>query len=274
MRLDIGCRTLLVAATVAIGGWSPATGDEKAGDADAPLTIAVLDLQPEGVKHSTARIITERLRSELLKTHAFVVLERSQMEEILKEQGFQQSGCVAEECYVEVGQLLGVSHMVGGSIGRVNRTVSINLRLIDVGSGVITHTVTHDCECSADEVLQRWCGYLAERLAGEVRGEDGPRKPVAVRKRRRVLRRIVFGTLSAVCVGGAVWADAVVADRMEQNESIRDAYEAESTNANYDSYSDEYRNNWEDAQTSATVRNILYGAAGVFAVGFAISIPF
>lgn len=273
MISEFGRRMLPVCVALGLGLWAPAACGE-AVNTGAPLTIAVLDLQPEGVKQSTARIITERLRSELLKTRAFVVLERGQMEEILKEQGFQQSGCVAEECYVEVGQLLGVSHMVGGSIGKVGKTVSINLRLIDVSSGVITHTVTHDCECTVDEVLQRWCGYLSERLASEVRGDAGPRRPVAVRKRRQVLRRIVFGTLSAACVGGAVWADAIVAEKMEDNETVRAAYEADATNQNYDTYSSEYRENWEDAQTSATVRNILYGAAGVFAIGFAISIPF
>ncbi|MBD3239038.1 MAG: hypothetical protein GF331_00525 [Chitinivibrionales bacterium] len=270
MRSGIGCKVLV---GLALGLLAPVLGAESANP-DAPLTIAVLDLQPEGLEQSTARIISDRLRSALLHTRAFVVLERGQMEEILKEQGFQQSGCVAEQCYVEVGQLLGVSHMVGGSIGKVEKTISINLRLIDVSSGVITHTVTHDCECTVDEILQRWCGYLAERMASEVRGEAGPKKPFAVRKRRQVVRRIVFGTLSAACVGGAIWADAVVAGKMADNESIRAAYDAEPTNQNYDEYSDDYQENWDDAQTSATIRNVLYGAAGAFAVGFAISIPF
>ena len=70
--------------------------------------IAVLDLQGEGVSKSAAKTLTDRLRSKLVNTGAFHVLERDQMDEILGEQGFQQSGCVSDECLVEIGRLVGV----------------------------------------------------------------------------------------------------------------------------------------------------------------------
>ena len=38
------------------------------------------------------------------------------MEQILVEQGFQQSGCTTNECMVEVGKLIGVEKIVSGSI--------------------------------------------------------------------------------------------------------------------------------------------------------------
>ena len=38
------------------------------------------------------------------------VIEREMMEEIIKEQGFQQSGCSTDECMVEVGKLIGVEN--------------------------------------------------------------------------------------------------------------------------------------------------------------------
>ena len=41
------------------------------------------------------------------------------MEDILKEQGFQQTGCTSDECVVEVGKIIGVQQMVGGSISKV-----------------------------------------------------------------------------------------------------------------------------------------------------------
>ena len=81
--------------------------------------IAVLELQGEGVSLAEARTLTDRLRSRLVNTNVFHVLEREQMDEILGEQGFQQSGCVSDECAVEVGQLIGVQLMVAGSIGKI-----------------------------------------------------------------------------------------------------------------------------------------------------------
>jgi len=67
------------------------------------------------------------------------------MEEVLKEQGFQQSGCTSDECAIEVGQLLGVQNMIGGAIGKVGNTFTIDIRMIAVetGTAVRTQNVTY-----------------------------------------------------------------------------------------------------------------------------------
>ena len=71
-------------------------------------TIAVLEFEGKGVSQSDASNLTDRLRDELFKTGTYVVLERGKMEEVLKEQGLQQTGICDTECAVEVGRLLGV----------------------------------------------------------------------------------------------------------------------------------------------------------------------
>ena len=44
------------------------------------------------------------------------MMERGLMDEILTEQGFQQTGCASDECIVEMGKLVGVKQIIGGSI--------------------------------------------------------------------------------------------------------------------------------------------------------------
>ena len=84
------------------------------------LNIAVNDLRGEGIDKSSANIISERIRSELINTGVFRVMERAEMQTILKEQGFQQSGaCIDQQCLVQVGQLLGVDRIVAGSVGMI-----------------------------------------------------------------------------------------------------------------------------------------------------------
>ena len=57
-----------------------------------------------------AATLTDRMMSELVNTNAVIMVERNQMDEILSEQGFQQSGCTSSEC---VGsRALGVQNMV------------------------------------------------------------------------------------------------------------------------------------------------------------------
>jgi TolB-like protein len=128
--------------------------------------IAVLELQGQGVSEAEAKTLTDRLRSRLVNTNAFHVLEREQMDEVLQEQGFQQSGCVSDECLVEIGRLVGVEQMVGGSIGKIGQTYTLDLRIIDVTSGRIVKTVSDDYRGDADGLLEV-LESAAQQIAGE-----------------------------------------------------------------------------------------------------------
>ena len=68
--------------------------------------IAIMQLESVSVSKAESVTLTDRLRSELVKTGSFTIIERSEMDEILKEQGFQITGCTSDECVVEAGRLL------------------------------------------------------------------------------------------------------------------------------------------------------------------------
>ncbi len=107
-------------------------------------TIAVIDFEGQGISEVDASILTNRFRSELVNTQAFFVLERGQMDEILSEVGFQGSGCTSSECMIEIGKLLNVKKMIGGSLGKLGSVYTIDLRIIDVETGRIDKTITED----------------------------------------------------------------------------------------------------------------------------------
>ena len=89
--------------------------------------------------------MTDRFTSELGKTGAVRLVDRNMVDEILTEQGFQQSGCTSDECAVEVGALLGVQFMISGSIGKLGETYTIDMKMTSVESGASeeTRNVTH-----------------------------------------------------------------------------------------------------------------------------------
>jgi len=130
------------------------------------INIAVNDLVGKGIEKSTAGIISDRLRSELINTGVFRVMERNEMENVLKEQGFQKTGaCDDASCLVEVGQLLGVDRMVAGSVGRVGDFFTISLRIINVATGEILFTVNVDFEGTVKDVISTAIGDAANKLA-------------------------------------------------------------------------------------------------------------
>ncbi len=128
-------------------------------------TIALMTIKnTSGVDAGEAEIISDRLRGELFNTGMVEVMEREQMQEILKEQGFQASGvCTDEECLVKMGHILGVQKLVTGSIGKLGSKFLINIRSVDVQTARIDRVVKRDISGSIDEVVDH-LPSIAEEL--------------------------------------------------------------------------------------------------------------
>jgi hypothetical protein len=170
--------------------------------------VAILELEPKGVPEVEVSALSDRLRSELLNTGSFDVMERGKMQDILREQGFQQSGaCNTDACAVEVGQLIGVEKMIAGSLGKVGRTYTVNLRLISVKTGRIERSVTRDYAGEIDKLLTAEMKQVAQVLAASVGGKQvAPQaRPPAVSK--PIYKKWWFyAGIGAVAAGGAAAA--------------------------------------------------------------------
>ncbi|MFC1483468.1 PEGA domain-containing protein [Candidatus Neomarinimicrobiota bacterium] len=121
--------------------------------AQVTQSLAILDLEGRGISAIEAASLTDRLRAALVRTRSVTIVERGQMEQILSEQDFQITGCTSDECAVDVGQLLGVTTMVAGSIGRVGATYSVDIRTIEVQTGRISHSLWRDYRGEIDGLL-------------------------------------------------------------------------------------------------------------------------
>jgi hypothetical protein len=118
--------------------------------------IAILTLKnSSGISVGEAEIISDRLRNDFFKTGRVDVMERDQMQSILKEQGLQQSGlCTDEGCMVELGKMLGVKRLIAGSIGKLGSLYLLNVRSIDISTGKIDCAVTEDIKGDIEDVVQ------------------------------------------------------------------------------------------------------------------------
>ncbi len=99
-------------------------------------TVAVVDFEGRGISSLEAQTLTDRFRTAVATTGVVRLVERRMMAELLDEQGFQQVGCTSDECAIEVGQLLGVEYILGGAIGKVGETFTIDARMISVETGI------------------------------------------------------------------------------------------------------------------------------------------
>jgi TolB-like protein len=132
-------------------------------DTGTTLKIAVADLDGKNVSAMDAAIVSDFIRTELVKTQAFTVLDRQNMERILEEQSFQLTGCTTEECAVQMGKILNVSYMAVGTFSKFLETYYINVNFIDVETGEIVGAET--AECASGRELPVAAQDLATKLA-------------------------------------------------------------------------------------------------------------
>ncbi len=78
---------------------------------------------------------TEMLITALIQSEKFNVMERVQLEKILKEQSLSQSGVIDAETAIEVGKLSGLEGVVVGSISQLKTSLEADARLIQVETG-------------------------------------------------------------------------------------------------------------------------------------------
>lgn len=170
MRIRIAFFIAIV--TSLIGTIStPAASSISADEIKHLPLIAVMPLTGQGVDESSALIATDALSDEFLKTRRVRVLERSQMESILKEQGFQKSGyCDGAACAVQMGKLLSIEKIVVGTLGRIGSSYSLSVRIVDVGSGEIVGSVRRMQRGEIDQMVSDVLPEVAQQISLQVFG--------------------------------------------------------------------------------------------------------
>lgn len=176
------------------------------GHAAAPV-VAVMPLQASEVTSGEVALVTDAIGSHLQKEGAFRVMERSQMEKILSEQGFQQSGaCDAAECAVQAGQMLGIDRMVVGSVGRLGSAWVLNLRMVAVGTGEVLASTSRSQKGEISDLLTD----IAPLAVQDLLARGAPVKPAPVAQEAKGGSGWIWWTLGGVAVVGGGAAAALL----------------------------------------------------------------
>jgi TolB-like protein len=268
-----------------------------AGAENTRHNAAVTDLAAQGVEASAVQVISDRLRSEFVKTGTFTMVERGQMESILKEQGFQQTGaCRNDACLVEMGQLLGVEYLIAGNVGKVGRTYTLGLRLIDIKTGKIAASANVDCKCEVDELLSSSSREVVMALLNEWKAEGANQVPAdsskiqpgpsasakavpgpagaQTRSKGRIGLKIGLGLGTLLAVGAGFLMDQDAKKHLDNAATIRQNYIASGNDAGYAASSVDYQANLTSARQSMTYRNVGYVLAGLCAAGLVLTFTF
>lgn len=154
--------------------------------------VAVMPLVGEGIDSSASNIVTDALADELMRLGRVRVMERSQMEKILSEQGFQNSGaCNGNECAVEVGRLLSIDRMVVGTLGKLGSSFTLSVRVVSVTTGEILGSsrriLKGEIEALVTQMLPPVAQELMARMEGSAPAGASPQVVVAAPESKPVV---------------------------------------------------------------------------------------
>jgi len=252
--------------------------------ADEKPNIAVLDFRGDAtVNDDQLSFIASKISQEFSNTRKYRVLDRSRIDVILREQGFQESGaCDTEGCQVEIGQMLGVEYLVAGKLVRFGPTYILSLEYVDVGSGEIVAATDVQQEGQLHVIVQDISRTAVSKLSNKILGHPtaqttivqkpvsaenqsssadadlsgaipGGAKPAMLSGKRKVALALFAGSLGAGA-GGYVFNSQGEA-AIDDYDSARSAQDPQAL-----------RTAEDEVNTKEAYRNISYGSSGLFAL--------
>jgi TolB-like protein len=132
--------------------------------------IAVLDLKTVNLPIEKSRIVSELIRTDLINTNKYIVIERSQVDMIFKEHGFASTGVTDDSSAAKIGKLLAARKILIGSVMKLGESIVVTCRVVDVERGVADSSakVTADSE----EALVQEVSTLVASITGEAPSEE------------------------------------------------------------------------------------------------------
>lgn len=98
--------------------------------------IAVLDFSAKMVSEELADAVVENLITSLVDSGVFEVIERNQLQKLMKELKMQNSSDFNDQLRKELGNLYGTELVILGSVTKIGQNYTINIRGVEVSTGV------------------------------------------------------------------------------------------------------------------------------------------
>ncbi|HLD29784.1 MAG TPA: PorV/PorQ family protein [bacterium] len=129
-------------------------------DGKVNMAVSNFEAQPP-ISPAEADFVTEFFRGGLTRYKVFRVIDRQNMDKILAEQGFQQTGCTTSECAVLMGKILNVHKIITGKVGKLVNRYVVTISILDIETGEIEYSDKDACynpeelEVIVDNIVKR-----------------------------------------------------------------------------------------------------------------------
>jgi len=158
------------------------------------MNIAISDFAGKNVSAADASIVADFMRTELVKSGKYNVVDKSNMDKILAEASFQQSGCTESDCAVQLGKILNVKKIIVGTLSKLEGIYYITTNFVDVQTGKIEGSETAKCK-AADELMNTSYDladtYSGREYSNSTASEE--QQKTGTRRHSNLLKRFYLG---------------------------------------------------------------------------------
>ncbi len=225
--------------------------------------IAVLAFQANNTEPSYGRIICNEMEVALFRTSYFNLIERKQIDLVISEQGFQQSGLTEASSAVEIGKLLSADFVVTGSIDRMNNFI-ITLKAIDTRKGSVAFADT--VRVLSEDKIQESLDVLAKNMAEGIYTKKGLLviNSDQYRYKKKINGSLALGTgiLGLTSFGIGIYSNSVVDDANDSYSRFADQYRSATIPADVIRLERSMKTEKDRADEYILYRNICYGIGG------------
>lgn len=132
--------------------------------------VAVMDFGANNAPATEAAVMSDFVRSAAIRAGKWRVVDKKNMQAILAEQAFQQTGCTSSECAVKMGKLLNVQKMVVGEYVIMAGVRYLTAHVVSVETGVMEKSGKvkgfngEEADAAADDLVDQLTGVKVSAL--------------------------------------------------------------------------------------------------------------
>jgi len=136
------------------------------------ISIAVIrfkTLNKEAQDISLGELISETFTSSLVNSRNFKIIEREQLDKLVKEMEMGQTGFIETTDAVEIGKMLHADAIITGSVALLGGQIQLNARIIEVESAYVISADTKTMSYTLKNI-NRMTNEIVSKLASKLDG--------------------------------------------------------------------------------------------------------
>ncbi len=125
--------------------------------------LAIVNLTPQNVSFEDANIITGFIQEELFFAGQYELIERTLVEEVLKEYQNKQTSICDLKCAIKVGKHLKANEIIMGTVGKLGEFFTVQIKMVDIETDKISNMSSIRAKCQLGE-LPNYIGELVGKI--------------------------------------------------------------------------------------------------------------